>query len=710
MKPLLVAVLVLAAFALFGWSCQRRVRFLLLGRAEPSPRTDRVGRRLLDVLIYFFGQKKVAEERGVGGSLHHLGIFWGFVVITLGTIELIATGIVPSLSVEALVGPSVYGALWSTIDVLNAVVLTMVLYGLFRRAVLRPRLIPLTGEAVLILGLISGLMFSHFGTHAFGLVASGAVDSAGRLLQRGGHSGPISTWLGTWIARHAGLSPSAASVGQEVNWWVHLAILLGFLNYLPYSKHSHILAALPNIAFRRLGAKGVLPVLNLEADDVSNIGIVDKVEDLSWRSLLDSYACTECARCSNHCPAFNTDKPLSPMQLIHDVRDELNARGPLLLRLNALKGANGAAAADQKEIEALQGQLEALPPLAGGRIHEETLWACTTCGACQEVCPVFIDHPEKILQLRQNLVMLQEKVPAELTRTYKNLERNSNPWGLASDRRLEWTEGLEVPTLDTRPNADYLLWVGCAGAFDDRIRKSTRALVKVLHAAKVDFAVLGLEEGCTGDPARRSGNEMLYQQQAQQNVETMNGYKVRKVVTACPHCLHTIKNEYPQLGGNFEVLHHTQLLSKLMAEGRIPLGATTTSFDGQAAAAPRSVTYHDSCYLGRWNGEYEAPRKVLKKLPMVRDVGEMGRTQERGFCCGAGGGRMWMEEKTGTRVNRNRTDEALATGADIVAVACPFCTVMLTDGVKDAQAEERVRVMDVAELVAENLPPASSAS
>ena len=322
---------------------------------------------------------------------------------------------------------------------------------------------------------------------------------------------------------------------------------------------------------------------------------------------------------------------------------------------------------------------------------------------------MFIDQPGKILEMRRHLVLVDEKVPPDLARTYKNLEQNGNPWGIGADRRMDWAEGLDVPTLDSRPDAEYLLWIGCAGAFDDRIKKQTRALVEVLHAGEVDFAVLGLEEGCTGDPARRTGNEMLYQMQAQANVETMNARKVRKVVTACPHCLHTIKNEYPQLGGHFEVRHHTQLIRELIDGGKLSFdqGAAIKDAGKAQDKDPGKVTFHDPCYLGRWNGEYDAPRDVLDAANPARDDNhrrlELERSRDKGFCCGAGGGRMWMEEKIGTRVNHNRVDEILASGADTVATACPFCTIMLVDGVADRQAQEKVQVLNVSELVARSL-------
>jgi len=678
MKRALFAVLLIAAFGMFAWTVRRFAR--LIFSARPEDRTDHVGARIDSVMRFFFGQKKVVEKTTLPakrwgrfvsamGSKYHFFIFWGFLIITIGSVETLIQGLFPSFSLRLILGDTLASALYACIDFFCGLVLAVIAFAFFRRIVLQPRLIPLTRDAAAILGGIATLMLSYFGMR-FG---------------------------------------SAAVV--DVSWWVHVVVLLLFLNYLLYSKHSHIIAALPNIYFRNLGQRGVLPKLNMEADDMAATGVVQGWKDFTWKSLLDGFACTECARCTNFCPAYNTGKPLSPMQVVHDLRDDLRFkmpdRGPLDVLLERFQ--HGESPDDQRR--------EADKALIGVRTSEETLWACTTCGACQEVCPVFIDQPEKILQMRQNLVLVQEKVPSDLARTFTNLERNGNPWGIGADKRMDWADGLGVPTLDDKPDAEYLLWVGCAGAFDDRIKKQTRALVEVMREGGVDFAVLGLEEGCSGDPARRSGNEMLYQMQAQQNVETMNAKKVKKVVTACPHCLHTIKNEYPQLGGNFEVRHHTQLIRELVAAGKIVIdkpgaaaalgsngggdGNQTQAGNGHAAG---SVVLHDPCYLGRWNGEYDAPRAVLDALPAGPEGRqELPRNREHGFCCGAGGGRMWMEEKIGTRVNHNRVDEALASGAATIATACPFCTIMLHDGVQDRNAGDKVTVLNVSELVAKSM-------
>ncbi|HXI55951.1 MAG TPA: (Fe-S)-binding protein [Polyangia bacterium] len=681
MKRVIFTVVLLGAVALFAWTVRRFARLIFAGR--PDNRTDRIGDRVASVMAYFFGQKKVVEKTVIPaararrlvsaiGSKYHFIIFWGFIVITVGTVETLIQGLFPSFALTDLLGETLGHFVYASIDVATVLVLAMIAFAVFRRVVLKPRLIPMSRDAAAILGAIALLMLTHYGIH--GLRAAAGVPEAGY---------PISAALGTSLSA----LPADLALGlSEANWWLHVFIVLGFLNYLLYSKHSHIIAALPNIFFRKLGQRGILPKLNMEADDMAATGVVSEYKDFTWKSLMDGFACTECARCSNFCPAFNTGKPLSPMQVIHDIRDDMKSRmpdkGPLDHIINRFQ--HNATEAEE---------LDRVVPLIGGRTTEDVLWACTTCGACQEVCPVFIDHPEKIIQMRQNLVLVQEKVPTDLARTFTNLERNGNPWGLGADKRMDWADGKNVPTLDDRPDAEYLLWVGCAGAYDDRIKKQTLALVDILREGGVAFAVLGLEEGCTGDPARRSGNEMLYQMQAQQNVETMNAKKVKKVITACPHCLHTIKNEYPQLGGNFEVRHHTQVIRELVAGGKVEIDKAKTN--------GKNVAFHDPCYLGRWNGEYDAPRDVLDALPATRI--ELPRNKEHGFCCGAGGGRMWMEEKIGTRVNHNRVDEVIASGADTVATACPFCTIMLHDGVQDRDAAEKVTVINVSELVAKTM-------
>jgi Fe-S oxidoreductase len=730
-KPFIFFVLLVAAHVFFLWTVFRFVRFMMIGR--PGIPSDRLGDRVLSVLVYWLGQRKVTEKTAYGAppaftSLHHLTIFWGFLIITVGTTELWLNGLNPMWDFS-LLGPLYHPLKW-LIDVFNLLVLAAVGFGFFRRIVVRPRLIPMSLEAALILGAIGMLMVTHYGYHGFRMVAA---------------SGQIESWapVSSVVAQvFSSIEPSTAHVLSEVCWWIHVLILLAFLNFIPYSKHIHIVGALPNIFFRNLGQRGIMPKLDLE--DESNWG-VGRIERFDRKSLMDQYACTECARCSNFCPAYNTDKPLSPMHLIHDLRDEMIERGSIVATMQDLERRIGAEKSSRSQVGAwsahnpegensgvdraalapLEASLkeaqiayEGLPPMVGGRIQDDTLWACTTCGACQEVCPVFIDHPLKILQMRSHLVLAESRMPSELARTFQNLEKNNNPWGIAAEKRMDWAEGLleedgGVPTIENTPDPEYLLFVGCAGAFDDRIKKTMRALVEVLKAADVRFAVLGKEEGCSGDPARRAGNEYLFQTQAEQNVSAMNAAKVRKVIASCPHCFHTIKNEYPQLGGHYEVIHHTQIIARLIEEGRLKPNQEIGQQPGDQPSKKNGgrIVYHDSCYLGRWNSEYDAPRAALSAVTATSGgtLVELERNREHGFCCGGGGGRMWMEEKIGTRVNLNRTDEILATGADVAAVACPFCTIMITDGVKARNAEEKIQVLDVAEVIAKSLALAGKA-
>lgn len=702
MNTLIFLAILAASLSFFARTMWLYGRAVAQGAPDPRPRIDQLGARLASVGIYFFGQKKVAEEGPLHRtSKHHLFIFWGFLIITLGTADLVVSGLIPGVSLR-LLPALLHEPLYATIDVFNLVVLAMVTWAVIRRTIVKPHLIPWNLDAGLILGAIGSLMITHFLSHAYEATHALALghQPAGGL--------PISNAIGRLLAP---LPADAAHRGAVAAYWAHVVILFTFLNYLPYSKHIHLLGALPNIFTRNLSDRTLdLPKLDLEDETQWGVG---KFEQFSWKSLLDTYACTECARCSTYCPAYSTGKNLSPMQLVHDIRYEMLDRVGMTDKLAAQEkavaelaeyversGGDDPAhphpdlALARAELAATQQAIADMPRMTGGRIAEDTLWSCTTCGACQEVCPVFIEHPLKIIQMRQNLVLEQEKVPAELGRAFRNIERQSNPWGIANDKRMEWAEGLDVPTLEENPDPEWILWVGCAGAFDARIIKQTRAMVKVLDAAGVDWAVLGHSEGCTGDPARRAGNEMLFQMLAEQNVETMKSAGVKKVVTSCPHCLHTLRHDYPQFGGDFEVVHHTQLLARLVEDGKLKPDKGTVE----------TVTYHDSCYLGRWNKEFDAPRAVLEALDPSGGVKEMARSKRHGFCCGAGGGRMFMEEHEGERVNVNRTDEIIATGAKTAAVACPFCNIMITDGMKQRNKDEEVEVLDVAELMARAIP------
>jgi len=691
----LFILLLAASVAFFARTMWVFGRALATGVSDGRPRLDELAGRVMDVGVYFFGQKKVAEEGPQHRtSKHHLIIFWGFLIITIATADTVVSSAIPGLSL-ALLPDLLYQPLFLVIDVFNLLVLAMIGWAILRRTLVKPRLIPWNLDAGLILGAIGALMITHFGMHAYEIAGSGK-----------------DVWflpVSNAIAKV--LPPDGAERGREIAYWLHVLVLLTFLNYLPYSKHIHLLGALPNIFTRNRSERRMdLPKLDLE--DENQWGVA-RYEQFSWKSLLDTYACTECARCTNYCPAYNTGKNLSPMQLIHDIRYEMLDRVELRDAIDKAKrdvaGLEGFAreqgedldahpSADlvfaRNQVTALEAELASMPRMTGGRVQEDTLWACTTCGACQEVCPVFIEHPLKILQMRQNLVLEQEKTPGELQRTYRNMERQSNPWGIGNDQRMAWAKDLQVPLIEDNPDPEYILWVGCAGAFDNRIIKQTRAMVKVLNTAGIRYAVLGHNEACTGDPARRTGNEMLFQMLAEQNVETLKQANAKKVVTSCPHCLHTLKHDYPQFGGNFEVVHHTQLIDRLYKDGRL----------GTNGGAPvAKVTYHDSCYLGRWNREFDAPRAILDKIG-VPNIVELTRNKRHGFCCGAGGGRMFMEEAEGQRVNFNRTDEIIAAEVEAVAVACPFCNIMLTDGMKQRNVDDKIAVLDIAELVAQSIP------
>lgn len=699
MTQVIFILLLAASLAFFARTSWLFGRAVFSGVAEPRPRLDQLPARLMDVGVYFFGQKKVAEEGPQHKtSKHHLFIFWGFLIITVATVDIIVSGVLPGVSLR-LLPDLLYQPIYLAIDIMNLVVLTMIGWAVTRRTIVKPRLIPWNLDAGLILGGIGSLMVTHFLYHGYVIAGHAHGDTAPWYM-------PVSSFVATMLGD---VGADAAARGAMVGYWLHVLIILTFLNYLPYSKHIHLLGALPNIFARNRSERRMdLPKLDLE--DENQWG-VSKFEQFSWKSLMDTYACTECARCTNYCPAYNTGKNLSPMQLVHDIRYEMLDRTAIRDKIEKLEGdianleeyskSHGFDDAHphpdltfaREQLAATKAEHDAMPKMTGGRIQEDTLWSCTTCGACQEVCPVFIEHPMKIIQMRQNLVLEQEKTPGELQRTFKNIERQGNPWGIAKDQRMDWAKDLPVPTIEDNPDPEYILWVGCAGAFDNRIIKQTRAMTKVLDAAGVDYAVLGHQEMCTGDPSRRAGNEMQFQELAAQNVEVLKSANAKKVITSCPHCLHTLRHDYPQFGGEFEVIHHTQLIDHLFKEGKLESEGSPVG----------KITYHDSCYLGRWNREFDAPRSVIEAVG-VPNVVEMKRSREHGFCCGAGGGRMFMEEHDGERVNVNRTDEVIETGASAVAVACPFCNIMMTDGLKTRNMEDKIEVLDIAELVARSIP------
>ncbi len=654
----LVIFLSANAYAAYKFSTLFKLATAATGTVWNGSRTDRLPERIATVLKNVLGQAQVLRNRFAG--IAHTMIFWGFIIITFGTIELFVREVVPTASFE-FIGTIPYGVLVGLQDFFSAFVLLGVLMMFYRRLVLRPPGIGQSAEAYFILVLTASLMISLMGMNAFRLIGAPQWHDAWM---------PVSRVLAYSIEGLA-LPPETAATISFVFKWAHLILVLGFLCYIPNSKHLHILASGPNTFHRTLDTARGMQTINLEAENATSFGAT-KVSDLSWKDTLDGYACTECGRCQDVCPAWNTQKPLSPKKLVLDLKHQLyDNKDALLAR-----------------------KFDDVKPIIGAAITEDIIWACTSCRACEEACPVFIEHTNKIYEVRRSLVLMESKFPPELQTVFKNMESNFSPWAMSPDERSNWAADSSVKKMADVAGEplDYLFWVGCAGSFDDRNKKVSRALVNLMNKAGVKFAILGNEEKCTGDPARRMGNEYLAQMLIKENVATLNRYGVKKVVTACPHCFNAIKNEWKDFGGNYEVIHHTQLLAELIAKGALRPQKGFTE----------SVTYHDSCYMGRWNGEYSAPRKLMESIPGVK-ITEMAKSANKSMCCGAGGGRMWMEEHIGARVNVTRTEQALETGAKIIAANCPFCMTMMTDGVKAKDVGDKVVVKDVAELLEQSL-------
>jgi Fe-S oxidoreductase len=624
--------LVLLALVVFVYSMGRRVRVLLEGELEN--RFDRIGLRIRKTFEYAFLQKRMFRDPYAG--FFHILLFSGFVVLTVRTLALVAEGLIPGF--ELLRGRA--GEIYALVkDVFEVLVLLGVAMAVFRRALARPKRLDLTLDAWLILSLIALLISAD-------LVSEGA-----KVALRPELASPWAPAVAALAGLFAGLAPATLAALYVGGWWTHLTDILFFGNYLPYSKHFHILTAIPNVFFLKLEPMGKLGTPDLEKSE--HFG-VSKVEQLSWKSMLDGYTCTECGRCRVVCPTALTGKPLDPKVFIGDVRDAVYEATPEILV--TASGRENGASAPRKE-------------LIGGWISEETLWACTTCGWCTTACPVFIiPAVDKIIEMRRYLVLDRAEFPKEVQTAFRGMETNGNPWGMAAASRADWAKELPVLTMAEAQGKtiDVLFWVGCAGSYEDRARRVSRALVEILEAAGVTFAILGTEETCTGDSARRLGNEYLFQTLAQQNVETLNRYAVRKIVTNCPHCMNCLKNEYGDFGGKYEVVHGSQLVADLIAAGRVQLDTPI----------PETITFHDPCYLGRYNGVYDAPRRILDSIPGLRRT-ELERSREKGLCCGAGGGRMWMEEKLGSRINQTRMKEIADAGTGAVGVSCPFCMVMI---------------------------------
>ncbi len=666
---------VFVSLALFANTARRRI--LALAAGLPEDRFDRPWERFKGLLLYAFVQKKMLRDRYAG--LYHLLIFWGFCVLGLRSLGLILEGFFPGFRLTESLGAWGLGY-QATKDLFEVLVLVGIGLATTRRLFARPARLENSWDAWATLSLIGGLM----GTD---LLADGAVIllSAPAWAAWSPAGGAVALLL-------RGLSRADLWVLYKTMWWLHLVLLFGFMNFLPYSKHFHVFTALFNIYFRELEPQKNIKPMDLEKEHFG----ASRIQDFTWKQLLDLYTCTECGRCTEVCPTTLTGKPLRPKNYGNDLRDYLYAT-PLEEMAQDRPVPEGRALIGGPVPEGARWDREKeAPPWSardlGGAVSRDTIWACTTCGYCEHACPLHITFVDKLVQMRRYLTLEESDFPAEAQAGFKGMERQGNPWSLPRSDRAKWAEGLDIPTIGEKPGAEYLFWVGCAGAYDPAGQKVSRALVRLLRAAGVSFAILGEEETCTGDSARRLGNEYLFQSLAEGNVEILNGHRVKKIVTNCPHCLNTLLNEYPAFGGRYEVVHGTQLVAQLVAEGRLKL-------TGKVKA---TLTYHDPCYLARYNGVTEAPRELLRALGGIT-LREMDHSGLDAMCCGAGGGRMWLEEKLGKRINHERLDQAAATGAAGVAVACPFCNVMLGNAAGET-GREGFSTRDVLELAAEALP------
>ena len=661
LESLIFAVLLLCGIGFFLKNVFRLFSNVCLGQWEN--RFDRLWSRLKDMFVFAFLQLRVVSEKF---GINHLLLFWGFMVLLLVNTQFFISGVFPRFSFEFL-GDIPYRILLLMADIMSLVVLACVVIAVFRRVFFRPPHIEASLDAFFILFLVASLMTAYFGMHACEFRMGEELPAAWM---------PVSA---AFAKMAAGISLESAHRYARIFWWIHALVLLFFLNYLPYSKHLHILTAIPNCFFRSFSFVSTVPRLIFKKGNTFGIS---KVVQFTWKDLFDFLSCTECGRCQAACPAHNTGKPLNPRLVIREGKLNLLANGSVV---RATRPADTLASAPPDALMKI--------PLINGReesVAVDAIWACTTCGACMVKCPVFIEHVPKLIGMRRHLVMEKAQFAEELIAFFENTEQRSNPWGIAPTDRAKWTQDLAVKTLADSPGAEYLLYVGCAGSFDSRNRQVVTALTTILNAAQLSWGILGTEEKCCGDSLRRLGNEYVFDRLARENIALFKKHGVKKIITYCPHCFSTLKNDYRQYGADYEVIHHSQFINSLLEQGRIKLGNGTNG----------KTVIHDSCYLGRYNNIYNEPRAIINAATGSAPL-EMKRCGEESFCCGAGGGRMWMEELIGKRIYLERTQEALRTDPSTIAVACPYCMTMFEDGLKDEKAQDRVKVKDIAEIVAE---------
>jgi Fe-S oxidoreductase/nitrate reductase gamma subunit len=644
---------ILVALAVFIFGLSRRFRLWRVGKnVEPS---GRMGPRIISFLWEGIAHRKILQDFYPG--LLHLFLFLGIlipliVVMIAQFMFTLPTGIAHLLSL--------------VLDLIALAALAGVILFIYRRYITRPprldnRADDLSALVLILLIVLSGIFLESLRVSVIGKDATVWA--------------PVGHSLAALI-NMLGLNTSAKGFMAMIVFRVHFFLVLATFAYIPYSRLFHIISSPMNMLFRSLEPKGTLTHLDLEDEEAESFG-VSKIEEFTWKQLMDLDACTRCGRCQDYCPAHLTDKPLSPKKIINDLKEHMSLRAPQVLKARARGN-----------------EPDEAPPLAGSIIQEDELWACTTCRSCMDHCPVYIEHVDKIVDMRRYQVLMESQFPEELVTAFKGLETNSNPWGMGRDARADWMRELDVPILSDIPGEeiDFLFFVGCIRSYDDRNKKVTEAITRILNHLGTRFAILGMEEGCCGDPARRVGNEYLYQILAQTNIETFRRYNIKKILTSCPHCCNTLKVEYPQLGFDCEVVHHTEFLQENIQSKNLEFGHSLN----------KRLTYHDPCYLGRYSGIYEPPRKVLKAVDSLV-LEEMSHSKIDSLCCGAGGGWMWMDEKIGKRINIHRLEDALTTNPEWIATACPFCVTMFDDAIKDKELENDLKILDIAEVVEQAL-------
>jgi Fe-S oxidoreductase/nitrate reductase gamma subunit len=651
---LVVYLLSLVAVIILILGIRKRIKLWRLG--QPEKRTDQIWTRIKSVLWFGFGHSRTLKETYPG--IFHFLLFWGFVILFLGTVIIFLQEDIfsPIFNYFFLHG-NFY--LWFSfiLDLFGGLAIIGVLLALYRRYIIKPQRLDniLDDGATLIL--LLAILITGF------LIEGFRIASEFPGFERWSFLG----WITAKGIHSVGITATSSLFWHQVFWWIHFAFALIFIIYIAYSKLLHILASSLTQFFRSLGPKGALkPIPDMENQETFG---VSKIEEFTWRQLLDADGCTRCGRCQDNCPAYLSEKPLSPKKIIQDLKSNLLQTSQVLLH---------------KESESEKKR----PSLIGESISQDELWACTTCYACQEACPVFVEQVGTIVDMRRHLVLMEAKFPQEVTQVFKNMETNYNPWAIGFATRADWAKDLGIKILAEDKNVDILYWVGCAGSFDDRNKKVSMAMVKILQKAGINFGILGTEELCCGETARRIGNEYLAQILIEQNIENLKKYGVKRILTTCPHGYNTFKNEYPLFGAEFEVMHHTEFIWDLIKNGKLKI----------KKEVKEKLVYHDSCYLGRYNNIYDPPREVLGRVANS-DILEMERRRNKSFCCGAGGGRMWMEETLGRRINQMRVEQANQTGAEIIITSCPYCLTMLSDGIKEINLEEKMNALDLAEVV-----------